>query len=214
MITKIRGQHFDLLPERVAVWQEKKILLCSDLHWGREAFLQKYGLAIPDQSFTQESPILARAIAENQIQEWWILGDFIHHPQGMHQQLLQNISQWMRSLAIPIKLIPGNHDRLLAQWAGELEFEVKHQGIDVDGFRFRHDAGASPENFFSWYGHLHPSISVGNLFRTGKLPCFWIRENHAFLPAFSRLAGGAEISGLADDDQIFAIANEEIIQLK
>ena len=209
---------FQLLPERALYWPDHHALICSDLHWGREAFMQKQGIAIPDTSFKNESKILEKLFAQTQAKEWWILGDWIHHPQGLHPALIDEISSWMsrqlRTGLKSIRFVPGNHDRGFEKWVNDFPVEVHQNGLERDSFLFLHEppAGHPEPRKPTWYGHLHPSVYLP-LLGNKKLPCFWVRSDEAYLPAFSRLAGGADIKQVQPTDRVFVVTSERVIEI-
>jgi DNA ligase-associated metallophosphoesterase len=219
MILKLHGQQFDLLPERIVYWKEKKALICSDFHWGREAFLQRHGMAVPEQSFQSESTLLKTTAIAQGASELWILGDFIHHPQGLHAELLAQIYAWLHGLFVDtsikmVKLVPGNHDRKIKEWAKDLPLTVCAEGIREGEFLFLHEPPAvQDENTYSFFGHLHPAARVPRLLGKDKLPCYFVRAHETYLPAFSRLAGGAEVRRESPHDRIFVIADDRVIEI-
>ncbi|MBC7396003.1 MAG: ligase-associated DNA damage response endonuclease PdeM [Bdellovibrionales bacterium] len=216
MRVEIQGQHFELFPERAALWTEKSVLICSDLHWGRENFLQKFGMAIPSHSFEMESEILYHLLKSTGARELWILGDFIHHPKGLDADLLDRLHAWLLSLQVELKVevafVPGNHDRKFKEWAANLPLKIHPEGIRSGDFCFLHEPPLErTNNDYHWYGHLHPSLRIGALFGNRKIPCFLIRRREAFLPAFSRLAGGATVNFIPSD-RIFGIAEKQVFE--
>ena len=219
MKVTIRGSEFILCAERAVFWPKHRAMFCSDLHWGREAYLQKKGFAVPEQSFDREAKILKDLLQHHEAKELWILGDFIHHPEGLHTDLLRRMQEWMESVKIDtsveiIKLIPGNHDQRFLQWAKSLPLEVHEQGIIKDQFVFVHDEADLKQGseLYCFSGHLHPAFILP-LLGADKVPCFWIREDKAYLPAFSRMAGGMRIDKTAATDQIFVITDGQVFKL-
>lgn len=219
MDVEINQSVFTLLPERAVFWKKHEAVICSDLHWGRELFLQKKGMPIPETSFARETVLLEKMFAHTEAKEWWILGDFIHHPEGLEEDFLERMVKWCKERLVQnggtlnaIRFVPGNHDRQLKKWIDRFPFVFEKDGIIRDSFQFLHEPLAfSKSGYFSWYGHMHPAISppiMGNY----KLPCFWLKKEHAYLPAFSRLAGGYEINP-GREDRVFVLTEEQVIQL-
>jgi DNA ligase-associated metallophosphoesterase len=208
----IEGSSFLLLPERAVFWIDEKVLICSDLHWGRELFLQKHGMPIPELVVYEERNVLENLIEKLRPVEWWILGDFIHHPEGLPDAFWQQLKSWCEDLLekspslTSIHLVPGNHDRSYPRWTVSLPIAVDAKGIERGAFFFAHEPGKKnkPHPKFAWYGHLHPAVTLP-LMGQKKLPCFWIRKHEAYLPAFSRLAGGQEIDPDCAKDRVIAI---------
>lgn len=216
----IQGSEFVLLPERAVYWPHARALLCSDLHWGRETFLQKFGMPVPERSLGRESAVLERLFEETGAEEWWILGDFIHHPQGLQEGLVGRMREWMEGRLNAglkrIRLVPGNHDRGVRDWVRNFPIELEADGILRDGFRFLHEPEEEAPPLasapYTWYGHLHPAIRLP-LLGARKVPCFWIRPHEAYLPAFSRMAAGMEIEPSSRGDRVFLVADEQVMEL-
>lgn len=218
---RIREQTFWLTADRVVFWEEERVLFASDLHWGREAFLQRKGFAVPDVLFASDSEILSRVIEESGAKEFWILGDFAHHPEGMHDGLKARIAKWRSTLKkTEVILVPGNHDRSLTKWLPECGISLHREPVKRGTFRFLHEPEVSPEadftseneSLFSWYGHLHPALKIPELTGSRKYPAYYVRESCAYLPALSRLAGGAEVSATLASDRLFPIAEGEVFE--
>src|SRR6476661_4130196 len=91
---RIDGTNFMLLSERAVLWTDEHVLFCSDLHWGRESYLQKKGFAVPEVSFKRESKLLAELARNLEAKEVWVLGDFIHHPEGVTDELRAGLAEW------------------------------------------------------------------------------------------------------------------------
>ena len=217
MTVLIDGHEFILMASRTVFFKEKGALICSDLHWGREAYLQKFGMGIPAYSFVTESKILTAALVASGARELWILGDFIHHPDGLHETLFNELCNWLTylkaELNIEVFFVPGNHDRKFKEWAVKLPLKICPQGIETDCFIFLHEPSPHQNSKkYHWYGHLHPAVRIEKLFGNRKVPCFLVRNREAYLPAFSRLAGGAQFERVIGD-RIFAIAEEQVFNL-
>ena len=216
----LRGSRFHLLAGRALFWEKEKALICSDLHWGRELLLQKYGMPVPNVSFEQDAWMLEKIIRETDAKELWVLGDLIHHPLGLDQGIVDRITAWMQSQLHSqleaIRFVPGNHDRSLQQWVHLFPMFIETFGIIREEFQFLHEPQSiealdKKNSHFSWYGHIHPAISPPML-GSKKLPCFWIQQNQGFLPAFSRLAGGQQIQPF-DTDSVYVIADQQVVQI-
>lgn len=222
MNIELRGQVFSLLPERALWWPEERTLICSDLHWGRETFLQSYGMPVPERSLSRETLLLEHLIEKTGAEEWWILGDMIHHPQGLQSRLVDRMSDWMlerlRKGLRHIRLVPGNHDRQLVEWAGNFPMTVEKDGLERKGFCFLHEPGETGERggesdgHFTWYGHLHPAVRLPIL-GARKVPCFWVRPDQGFLPAFSRMAAGFEIEPHPRRDRVYLVAEGQVLEM-
>lgn len=94
-----------------------------------------------ERNFDLESATLKALPKKAEAQDLWILSDFIHHPEGLHPELVERTKVWMDSLKLEtavtsIRLIPGNHDKRFLQWAVKLPLELHENGIVRDAFIF------------------------------------------------------------------------------
>ena len=63
-------------------------------------------------------------------------------------------------------------------------------------------------------GHIHPAIRLkGKGKQSIQLPCFVFREHNAILPAFGSFTGTATIQA-KPGDQVYAIADKQVIKVK
>ncbi|MBC7384878.1 MAG: ligase-associated DNA damage response endonuclease PdeM [Cryobacterium sp.] len=209
----IHGQSFLLNAAKTAYWEEESILLCSDLHWGREAFLQSRGFPVPEGVFDEESFLLGKMIERYQSRRVFVLGDLIHHPAGMHVELRSKIRRWTEQYPkTEVRLIPGNHDRAINEWLPECGITLGDSAFISSGIRLCHEARAEKKTSgeFTWQGHQHPAIRIPEVSDYGKFPAFYVKKNIGYLPAFSQLAGGSEIKHFEAGDQIFAVSTDHI----
>ena len=61
-------------------------------------------------------------------------------------------------------------------------------------------------------GHLHPAYRISGRVDSLRLPCFWVRERYAVLPAFGEFTGGWAVRAepgdrvfVTDDEQVHAV---------
>ena len=108
-------------------------------------------------------------------------------------------------------LIRGNHDGLPAYLLKQAQIKVKIQhecnGILLNHFPLKSDM------YYVICGHIHPGIVLkGKGKQSLRLPCFYIGEKLAILPAFGNFTGLANIEP-QKNDKIFVIANGSVIAL-
>jgi len=218
---KILDQQFWLTTDRTMFWEEEKALVLSDLHFGKTGHFRKSGIAVPGSVYKEDLQRLLTQIQYFQPRELIIVGDMFHSAANKEMDLFL---KWRSDLAdIEIRLIRGNHDILHSDWYIGAGIKMSQQTLSRNQFQFVHDVsdhkkmevsknGTEPSYLFS--GHIHPGIRIRGLGRQSLcFPCFYFGQTYAVLPAFSRFTGFSMISPEARE-QVFAIVNKELIQLR
>ncbi len=72
------GQTLWLSAEKCLFWEEKRMLILSDLHIGKAAHFRKSGIAIPGQLFEEDMKRIDRQIEYFQPRTLLVTGDFFH----------------------------------------------------------------------------------------------------------------------------------------
>jgi metallophosphoesterase superfamily enzyme len=226
---KIRGETFDLLPERCAFRRSTKTLLAADLHWGKSETFQSYGLAVPSDVIEDDLRRLSSAIELTGAETLLILGDLIHTPRGVTDKVSARIEDWRaRHPNLTFQVIRGNHDRRFP-WPEAWGIEEIGTELRDRKFLFTHDEPAADQDDerregspsdrnderspYLWMGHVHPVVELRGAGDRLRLPCFVVEENFALLPAFSAFTGGASIGDRAEGKRIFAIADTAVIEV-
>jgi DNA ligase-associated metallophosphoesterase len=192
LLHRLLHQHLLLSTERCIFWEEEKILLLSDLHFGKTGHFRKEGIAVPQDVYKED---LQRLVAQIQFfnpKQLIIIGDMFH---SQDNKELDFFKKWRNDFAqLPMQLIRGNHDILKESWYSDAQIELIENSLTIGPFSFTHDiADVSKEDsqqtyFFS--GHIHPGVSVRGAGRQSlRFPCFYFAGKYAVLPAFSKFTG-------------------------
>jgi uncharacterized protein len=205
----INKQNFILHPCGAAFWEEKKILLISDLHLGKVSHFRKHGMAIPDkavqENFNRLNNILELFDAETII----FLGDLFHSKMNNEWNLF---SDWTKTITQNIILVEGNHDIISKKYYMDLNIKIYSELI-IDHFLLTHHP-TDRENLFNFCGHIHPGIKLTGL---GKqflsLPCFFRKPNQLIFPAFGEFTGNFYLVP-DENDKVYALAKGEVIEIK
>lgn len=205
----INKQSFILHPCGAAFWEEKKTLLISDLHLGKIAHFRKHGMAIPEkavqENFTRLNSVLQLFDAETII----FLGDLFHSKINNEWDFF---SDWTKTVTQQLILVEGNHDIISKKYYADLNIEIFSELI-IDDFLLTHHP-STRENFFNLCGHIHPGIKLKGL---GKqflsLSCFFKKQHQLIFPAFGEFTGNFYLTP-EENDIVYAIAKEEIIEIK
>ena len=221
---KIRNQQFWLTTDRTMFWEDGSTLIVSDLHFGKTGHFRKSGIAIPAAVYKEDLQRLVSQIQHFQPANLIIVGDMFHSHANKE---LEFFLKWRADLSgLNIRLVKGNHDILKTDWYANAGIELSNQTHSVDRFHFVHDisdhlnnkegftVNTRGNNHYIFSGHIHPGVRInGSGKQTLCFPCFYFGKDYAVLPAFSRFTGVAMIHPEADE-QVFAIVNQELIQMQ
>jgi DNA ligase-associated metallophosphoesterase len=187
---RIGGDSFLLTSDRSIYWQEKEVLILSDLHLGKTGHFRKSGIAIPQAIFKEDMQRFVTQLQCYKPKEVVVIGDMFHsHDNKEHELFLKWRHDFPR---LTINLVKGNHDILKASWYRSADITINDCELRMGDFVFVHDFNdcTIPAQGYIFSGHIHPGISikgVGN--QSLHFPCFYFGEHYAVLPAFSKFTG-------------------------
>lgn len=213
---KLQQNNFWLSPERMVYWEEEKALMVSDLHFGKTGHFRKEGIAVPQSVYKEDLQRLVSQLQFFQPKQLIVVGDMFH---SIANKELDWFIKWRNDFAdLDIQLIMGNHDILKRQWYKEAGVTIKYEKLAINHFSFMHDItdlanSQSPIPDYVFSGHIHPGIRISGAGKQSlHFPCFYFTPGFCVLPAFSRFTGLAMIRP-KEEDHIFAIVNQTVIQL-
>lgn len=200
-----------LSAHKALYWVDQNALLVSDIHFGKAAHFRKAGIAIPAQLHLEELALLNELISHFRPTKLWILGDLFHSNWNNEWQIF---SHWVKfHSSLEVQLIKGNHDILAMANYADAGIKVVDE-LTVGPFSLSHEPSHKANDLYTISGHIHPSVRLRGAARQGiRLPCFYFGKSYALLPAFGRFTGMANVK-VFKDDQVFAIANDEVIPIK
>lgn len=206
------------MPHRCAHWPARRTLIAADLHLGKCDTLRAAGLSMPARVaagvLEEQLARLARAIAATGAERLLIVGDLLHAPTGLTDEMVSAVAAWRRSLDVQVTLVTGNHDRRVERIRETWGIELIDGALREGPFVFVHDPAEAPDaaDVFAWCGHIHPTVRLASGVDGLKLPCFVFDRRAAVLPAFSRFTAGAPV-GFQPGRRLFAIADDCVIPL-
>jgi DNA ligase-associated metallophosphoesterase len=210
----ILNNTFLLSAERCIFWQEKKILIVSDLHLGKTGHFRKSGIAIPQAVFKEDMQRLVTQIQIFKPQQLIIIGDMFHSGANKEHDFFL---KWRNDFSgLPIHLVKGNHDILKKEWYTIANITMHTCEYVIENFVFVHDVVdcTIPERGYIFSGHIHPSITITGAGKQAlRLPCFYFGKQHAVLPAFGKFTGTYAIE-VKTGDSVFALVKQTVILLK
>lgn len=206
----IEEQTLQLLPEKAVFWEEKRILLIADAHFGKISHFRKAGIPLPAAVIEKDFAVLNTLIQKMQPDKLIFLGDLFHSTYNNEWDLFTN---WrLQFSSMEVALVRGNHDIIPVQKYAEADMELHLHSLVIEPFLFRHEPTEhdTDTEYYAIAGHLHPGIRLSGAARlTEVLPCFWFGKREAVLPAFGRFTG-LHIITPKKGNRIFVIAGEEV----
>jgi DNA ligase-associated metallophosphoesterase len=193
-------------------------LLLADVHLGKAQSLRSLGAPLSGdvQTSLLKEPLdrLARAVEETGATSVIVLGDLLHAPVGLTPTLIDFVTSWRPRLAVPLMLVPGNHDRRLDLVASQWGITILEDTHRLSGLLLVHDPAAvsTDASDFVVAGHVHPAINLPAGCGPRRAPVFAIAESMLLLPAFTTFAAGAPIRP-ADFVRLIAIADDELVPM-
>jgi DNA ligase-associated metallophosphoesterase len=210
-----KKQSLWLSAARCIFWEEEKILIVSDLHFGKSGHFRKSGIGIPQNIFKEDQQRLFAEIQFFKPKILLVAGDMFHSSANKE---LDFFTKWRNDISqIEFYLVRGNHDILSKKFYADANIKVFENKFSIGKFCFTHDIDAScddSEKLFTFSGHIHPGIRLngaGN--QSLMLPCFYFGKEYAVLPAFSAFTGLAKIRP-AKSDHVFALVENSVIKIQ
>jgi uncharacterized protein len=210
---RIKEESLCLTADRTIFWEKEKILIVSDLHFGKTGHFRKSGIAVPQSVFKEDIQRLVAQIQYFKPTSIIVVGDMFHSHANKELELF---AKWRNDLSdIAFHLVKGNHDILKKSWYIETGITVHDTTLNVGNFCFQHDPAdcENEEANYVFSGHIHPGITINGLGKQSlRFPCYYFTKSFCILPAFSRFTGCVNISP-EEDDTTFAIVNNSLIRI-
>jgi DNA ligase-associated metallophosphoesterase len=192
---EIRGETFLLTSQKALVWPCKRLLAIADLHLGKAETFQKAGLWLPSDAQRDDVASLRALVARHDIRRVIFLGDLVHSLAGVTCAVERLFADWLDQFSGEAAVTIGNHDRpLLRDWPAAWKKATPIDRAEFGEFTFQHVLAAPPGRRFMWGGHGHPMVVLRGGSDRLRVPSFVIEPDSGMLPAFSSLAGGANVA--------------------
>jgi len=198
----VAGESLTLHAQRAMYWAAWRMLLVSDVHFGKGAVFRRAGIAVPSGDTDDDLARLDALIHEFAPERLLVLGDLIHGAATERSAWVARVRDWRRSHAdVDVTLIAGNHDRHFD--VASLGIDVVPDRLDVAPFVLSHHPHAQAAGY-TLAGHVHPGVVVRDGWRRHRLPAFVFDREVGMLPAFGSLTGLHEV-GAAPGREIIAV---------
>jgi uncharacterized protein len=204
----INNQNFILHQSGAVFWEEKKMLLISDVHLGKVTHFRKHGIGIPKEAIFENFNRLKTVLEIFGAETIIFLGDLFHSKINTEWDFFVN---WVKEHSQKIILVEGNHDIISKSHYEEVNIEIYNELI-IDDFLLTHHP-TERENLFNFCGHVHPAIQLRGLGRQFlNLPCFFRKPNQLIFPAFGEFTGNSYMTP-TENDKAYAITREGVIEI-
>ena len=212
----VRGEWFELLGERCLYWPSQRLLVVADCHFGKAETFQQRGLWLPSVPIQQDLDVLSTLTKRLSVRHLLFLGDLVHSLAGVTKDIVRDFATWLSGYPGRVEVVIGNHDAGLAKrWPAAWHGAKLSAGLRIGNFLFEHrpPGKSTRDPSFHWAGHVHPVMPLNCGPDRIRLPTFIISESQGLLPAFSRLAGGFDVSPSAGD-RIFVVGEQEVYEVQ
>jgi DNA ligase-associated metallophosphoesterase len=204
----INNQKFVLHQSGAVFWEEKKMLLISDVHLGKVTHFRKHGIGIPNEAIFENFNRLKKVLELFDSETIVFLGDLFHSKINTEWDFFVD---WIKEHSQKIILVEGNHDIISKGNYEDVNIEIYNELI-IDGFLLTHHP-TEKEGFFNFCGHIHPAIQLRGLGRQFlSLPCFFRKPNQLIFPAFGEFTGNSYMTP-TENDKAYAITREGVIEI-
>lgn len=208
MNLKINNQTFQLHPLGGLFWQEKSLLLISDVHLGKVSHFRKFGAAVPRKAVHKNFVLLDMLVSDFQPFQICFLGDLFHSSLNKEWELFEN---WVAKTPSEIILVAGNHDIIAPEKFQQLHIPIFPELV-IDDFLLTHHP-EERQDHFTFCGHIHPAVKLQGFGRQRlRLPCFFKSKNQMILPAFGQFTGTHALTP-TQEDEVFVIVDDTVVKI-
>ncbi len=195
-------------PSGALFWEDKRILLISDVHLGKVSHFRKFGAAVPQAAIAQNFELLNEVVSFFAPDLICFLGDLFHSALNKEWLLFET---WTKGTVAEIVLVVGNHDIISPLKYKALGIRTVSE-IRSDGFLLTHHP-EEREGFFNFSGHIHPAVKLRGAGKQSlRLPCFFKSPHQLILPAFGAFTGSYVLQP-KPDDQVFPLVENSVIKI-
>jgi uncharacterized protein len=207
----LKGHRVILLPQKALHLPDEKILVISDLHFGKVNHFRRSGIPVPLKANDQNIETLIELLGKTKPERVIFLGDLFHSHYNDEWEVLGQVVKHYQTISF--ELVEGNHDIMSAHQYGRHRLTL-HTQLNIGSITLTHEPlDVVEEDHFNLAGHIHPGVRLSGRGRQAvTLPCFYFGKALGLMPAFGAFTGLAKIS-VKKDDRVFAIVEGKIIKV-
>lgn len=207
------GEPFQLLGDKAVFLPLHSALLVADVHIGKALTFRRLGVPVPRGTTKSTLDRLSLLLERHAARRLVCLGDFLHSEHAQAPATLEALARWRaRHGQVAVTLIRGNHDLRAGDPSARLDIEVVAEPWALGGLALCHHP-RTVQGAYAVAGHLHPCVAVGRGLDRLRLPCFWLREHEAVLPAFGDFTGMHAVHP-DEEDRVFVVAEQRVLAVR
>lgn len=207
--TDLQGMRVLLHPLSGLFIVDFQCLVIADVHIGKGAHFRKNGIPVPVMANKNNHWNLVEMIEHLQPVSIVFLGDLMHSRDN--EEWAEFIDVLAQFPQIKKTLIRGNHELYPNPFYENAGLEVV-ESLTINHLLLTHEP-AHHEGFYNVSGHIHPAVRLtGKVKQSVKLPCFYLGEKNAILPAFGAFTGNGIIRPQIGD-RIYVIAENKVLEI-
>jgi uncharacterized protein len=208
----IAGEALCLTPECAVFWPRVETLLIADAHLGKAAAFRSGGIPVPSGTTSDNLEALTALVRACRARRVIFLGDLVHSA-AAKRAVSGAVAAWReRQADVEVLLVRGNHDRRSGNAPPDWRMTTVEEPYGLAPFALCHTPGEI-QGAYAIAGHIHPCVNLHGRGREHlRLPCFWLRESYAVLPAFGVFTGMADVEP-GDGDRIYVAAGDRVLQV-
>ena len=195
-------------------WEEERMLIVADPHFGKPQIFRNQGIPVPEGTTADDLQRLSLSLKRYNPMRLLFLGDLIHGRFENTERFDELIHQWRRQHhQTKVFLVTGNHDRRAGQLLPPFRIDRIAAKLEFGPFVFSHKPDFDT-TAYGIAGHVHPAVTVkGKGRQTETLPCFCFGPQGALLPPFGSFTGTQVIHPTLEDD-VYVIAGDDVIAIR
>jgi len=207
----LKGHRVILLPEKALHFPDDKLLVISDLHFGKINHFRRSGIPVPLKANDKNTETLIELFTRTKPERVIFLGDLFHSHYNDEWEVIGQVIRHFQSISF--ELIQGNHDIMSRHQYDRHRLKV-HDELLIDSILFTHEPMEEIEKGkFNLAGHIHPGVRLSGRGRQAlTLPCFYFGKTLGLMPAFGAFTGFVPIQ-IKKEDRVFVIADGKIIKV-
>jgi len=207
----LKGHRVVLLSEKALHFPDDKILVISDLHFGKVNHFRRSGIPVPLKANDKNTETLIELFSRTKPDRVIFLGDLFHSHYNDEWEVIGQVIKHFRSISF--ELVQGNHDIMSQHQYDRHQLKV-HDELLIGSILFTHEPLEEVrEGQFNLAGHIHPGVRLSGRGRQAlTLPCFYFGKTLGLMPAFGAFTGFVPIQ-VKKTDRVFVIADGKIIKV-
>lgn len=209
LTTHFSGEILQLLSDKAIYLPEHKILIISDLHFGKVEHFRKNGIGLPINAARKDIYKLEALINSVNARDVVFLGDLFHSDYNnawpAFKAMLKRFPEKI------FHLVLGNHDILDESLYDGMKLTYQ---MDINDLVLTHEPmDVITEGRYNLCGHIHPGVILkGRGKQRLRIPCFYFGAHTGMLPSFGTFTGTHVIKPV-EGDRVFVVQDHVVVEV-